>query len=517
MRGLVVAIAAGVTSLSQETSVSAAPDPTAPALAAPEIEPETDHTRPAWIEDWTLEPPPPLAAEPEYPLAVAFDPACSCNYTPDGMTGYQHVVVHTMQGSYAGTKAWFKNPQAKVSTHYIMRSIDGEVTQMVLDKDKAWHVGSSNAVSLGIEHEGYVDDPNKWYTWETYVSSARLTRWLLIRHGMPIDRDHVVGHVELPNQTHTDPGPGWNWDMYMGLVRDVVPAGEIHAIVVDRAKLCTITALVDTYLQRTAEATELLEGWELCPIAAGTPVTYMHASPPIGTRRRLLMEPGQGPCAGVNGLDAEAFIDEAHFSALCDPQAMAAAGATVRVDGGPPVAVDASGVALLPPVGPGAHVLDVTAPGLYEPATEMVDLAVYPGVRLAIAVDPVPVEPPPPDPTGGETGGGETGDETGEPGGGETGGGGSGASASAGSSGPGDASGGWDPTGEGPDEPTSGGAPGSEGGDEAGGLPDWHKPALPEGYGQHGDEGCGCRSGERGGAWALAGLVLAGLGRRRRR
>ncbi|MFY0531544.1 hypothetical protein [Nannocystis pusilla] len=48
----------------------------------------------------------------------------------------------------------------------------------------------------------------------------------------------------------------------------------------------------------------------------------------------------------------------------------------------------------LPPVGPGSHALDVAGPGLYEPAAELVDLAVYPGVRVAIAVDPVAVDPP---------------------------------------------------------------------------------------------------------------------------
>jgi MYXO-CTERM domain-containing protein len=463
----------------------------------PEIEPEDHHWRPPELESWAIEPPPPLMAEAEYPLAAGFDPACSCNYTADGITAYKHVVVHTMQGSYAGTKSWFKNPSAKVSCHYVMRSVDGEVTQMVLDKDKAWHVGSSNATSIGIEHEGYVDDPAKWYTWETYVSSARLTRWLTTRHGIPVDRDHIVGHVELPNQTHTDPGGGWNWDMYMGLIRDVVPQGEIHVAVVDRSKLCTITAQVDTYLQRTAEPTELLTSEELCPIAAGTPVTYLHASAPIGARVRLLMEPGEGPCAGVNGLDAEAFVDPAHFSGLCAPSSMAAVGATVSLDGGPPQAVDAEGFALLPPVGAGVHTIDVDGPGLYEPAAEVVDLAVYPGVRVAIAVDPVPA---PADPTGEEPG-----DET--DGAGETDGGEAGEPASDG------------------EAPTTGGAPTSEGpegsepdgGDETGPPNGLTGAALPHGYGQHGEEGCGCRSSGSGGGWAIAGVLLAGLGRRRRR
>ncbi|MDC0667661.1 N-acetylmuramoyl-L-alanine amidase [Nannocystis radixulma] len=506
-------VGALVLGMSQGT---AAAHPLAAGPPEPEVEREDDHWRPAEFESWTIEPTPPLEADPEYPLAAAFDPACSCNMSVNGITSYQHVVVHTMQGSYGGTKSWFKNPDAQVSCHYIMRSVDGEVTQMVLDKDKAWHVGSSNGTSLGIEHEGYIDDPAKWYTWETYVSSARLARWLTTKHDIPVDRDHIVGHVELPNQSHTDPGPGWNWDMYMGLVHDVVPQGEIHVAVVDRSKLCTITANVQTYLQRTAESTDLLTNTELCPIAAGTKVTYLHASALIGTRRRLLMEAGTGPCAGVNGLDAEAFVDPAHFTAMCAPATMAAVGATVSLDGGPGLGVDANGFVALPPVGVGQHALDIAGAG-YEPAADLVDLAVYPGVRLAIAVDPVQVDPP--DPTGGsETGGGGETGGAGETGGGETGGGEPGGEVS----GEVGETGLPDPTeaptsGPGSGEPTTdGGGEAEAGGDEAG-LPELSGAALPEGYGQHGDEGCGCRSNAGSGGWLAAGLLLLGLGRRRRR
>ena len=468
--------------------------------APPECEREDHHVRPAELDALTSPPAPPEAAEAEYPLAL-WNPACSCNQTIDGMVSYDHIVVHTMQGSYGGSISWFKNPDAKVSAHYCMRSIDGEVTQMVLHKDKAWHVGSSNPTSIGIEHEGYIDEPAKWYTWETYVSSARLSRWIADRHDIPRTREHILGHVELPNQTHTDPGDGWNWDLYMGLIEDVVPQGEIHAVVVDRSKLCTLTASVDTYLRRTAEPLELLTTEELCPISAGSTITYMHASAPIGGPRRLLMEPGQGGCGG--GLDTVAFIDPGHFSALCDPTAMAASGATVSLDGGAPLAVGADGVILLPPVGAGAHTLDVAAPGVYEPASEGVDLAVYPGVRVAIAVDPIPVDPPPPDTTsGGETGGASSGEGT------STGGGPGGGSEGSGSGGSGDSG-----------QPTSGdpsaGEVGGPGGETSEGVdpPGLSGVPFPDGYGLP-DEGCACSGTGAPTSWAW--LVLLGLRRRRR-
>jgi hypothetical protein len=62
-----------------------------------------------------------------------------------------------------------------VSSHYVVRSSDGQITQMVAEKDTAWHARSANPYSIGIEHEGYVDQPS-WFTDAMYRSSAALTR-----------------------------------------------------------------------------------------------------------------------------------------------------------------------------------------------------------------------------------------------------------------------------------------------------------------------------------------------------
>lgn len=128
------------------------------------------------------------------------------------------IVIHVTQGSYAGSISWFQNPDAQVSAHYVVRSSDGEVTQMVRDTDTAYHARSANASSLGIEHEGYVDDAS-WFTDAMYASSAKLTRHLADAHGIPLDRDHIIGHSEAPGNDHTDPGPHWDWDKYMKLVK----------------------------------------------------------------------------------------------------------------------------------------------------------------------------------------------------------------------------------------------------------------------------------------------------------
>ncbi|MEV4975075.1 N-acetylmuramoyl-L-alanine amidase [Streptomyces scopuliridis] len=157
-----------------------------------------------------------VALSPDYPDA-AWVPANSANYATGRSASISSVVLHVTQGSYAGTISWFQNPSSQVSSHYVIRSSDGAITQMVRDSNTAYHARSANSSSLGIEHEGFIDNPS-WFTDSMYRSSAALTRYLCDRYGIPKDRAHIVGHSEVPGNDHTDPGPNWNWNYYMQLV-----------------------------------------------------------------------------------------------------------------------------------------------------------------------------------------------------------------------------------------------------------------------------------------------------------
>ncbi len=172
---------------------------------------------------------PAIAIATSYP-GVPFQQAC--DYTSSNRESTYNidmVVIHTAQGSYSGTISWFKNCASNASAHYVV-SKTGAITAMVRDEDVAWHAGhwTTNTRSIGIEHEGYVTDPNA-YTDAMYSASARLTRWLADRYAIPIDRSHVIGHNEVPGcssgsgggaSCHTDPGPYWDWSRYMSLVRN---------------------------------------------------------------------------------------------------------------------------------------------------------------------------------------------------------------------------------------------------------------------------------------------------------
>ncbi|MET8499070.1 N-acetylmuramoyl-L-alanine amidase [Streptomyces microflavus] len=138
--------------------------------------------------------------------------------------GIDRVIIHVTQGSFDSAVRVFQDPAHRAATHYIVGQ-DGRVVQMIRELDVAYQAGnrSFNERAVGIEHEGFVDRP-KGLTKAMYESSARLTASICARHGIPIDREHIIGHVEVPGTDHTDPGPHWDWDRYLKLVRRAATA-----------------------------------------------------------------------------------------------------------------------------------------------------------------------------------------------------------------------------------------------------------------------------------------------------
>ncbi|WP_084958168.1 N-acetylmuramoyl-L-alanine amidase [Thermoactinospora rubra] len=162
-----------------------------------------------------------LAASADYP-AAQWVPAHSSNYAVSNRPAsdaIDRIVIHVTQGSYAGTISWFQNgPRPNpTSAHYVIRSSDGAITQMVREKDRAFHAGGYNRRSIGIEHEGYVNNAS-WFTDAMYRASAALVRTIADRYRIPKDRTHIVGHHQVPGTDHTDPGPHWDWNRYMQYV-----------------------------------------------------------------------------------------------------------------------------------------------------------------------------------------------------------------------------------------------------------------------------------------------------------
>ncbi|MFC4031529.1 N-acetylmuramoyl-L-alanine amidase [Streptomyces polygonati] len=136
------------------------------------------------------------------------------------------IVIHDTEGSWDSAMQLVQDP-TYLAWHYTVRSSDGHVAQHLRTRDVGWHAGNwyTNAKSIGIEHEGFLVDPDAWYTEAMYQASARLVRYLAAEYRIPLDRQHILGHDNVPGPTadyipgmHTDPGPYWDWGHYLALL-----------------------------------------------------------------------------------------------------------------------------------------------------------------------------------------------------------------------------------------------------------------------------------------------------------
>jgi N-acetyl-anhydromuramyl-L-alanine amidase AmpD len=187
----------------------------------------------------TAQPAPQVPSGPRAaPQGRAVAPAVAFPYRPEpqwlssspnrdigrGGAPVRYVVIHYTAISYERTLKAFTLPSSGVSAHYIVRR-DGHVAQMVGEADTAWHAGNYwyNQRSIGIELEL---DPitNPAYTPQQYYAAAALTCEIAKRHGIPLDRAHIVGHNEIPGaRGKIDPGPTWGWPHFMWLTSLCAP------------------------------------------------------------------------------------------------------------------------------------------------------------------------------------------------------------------------------------------------------------------------------------------------------
>jgi N-acetyl-anhydromuramyl-L-alanine amidase AmpD len=181
-------------------------------------------------------------ASTDYGPAI-WHPICNANWYSSGF-GHKFHVIHDIEGYYASTIAWFDNcSMSSASIHFVVNgkkdatsdAAAGEITQLgVRTAQYAWHARCWNQHSTGTEHEGFASNP-AWYTDVQYQASAGITAHMSAVFGWPKDRNHIVGHgeksrsawrtyaeanlgIDADCNSHTDPGPYWDWAKYMGMV-----------------------------------------------------------------------------------------------------------------------------------------------------------------------------------------------------------------------------------------------------------------------------------------------------------
>ena len=187
------------------------------------------------------------ATTPECPtgLACNFDPAAYVedkgNYNiasrvPYGDGGFdvRQIVLHDIEGDHAAGMSVFKDANRWASAHYIV-DYDGKATQLVETKNEAFHAGNKtvNMHSIGIEHEGFaIKGGGGWYKEPQYDTTAALVKYLAAKYKIPLTREHIIGHDEVPGPldrlaggVHWDPGPFWDWNRFMAKVGAPTGAG----------------------------------------------------------------------------------------------------------------------------------------------------------------------------------------------------------------------------------------------------------------------------------------------------
>jgi N-acetyl-anhydromuramyl-L-alanine amidase AmpD len=227
---------------------------------------------------------------------------------PNKNLGIDYIVIHDTEESYAGTISGFQNPAQETSAHYVVDGTAGTVTQMVPTKDVAWQAGNwyINTHSIGIEQVGYAVQGATWFTEQLYRTTATLVRYLSARYGVKLDRQHIIGHDNVPGVgptyipgMHWDPGPFWNWGHFMNLLgRYTVPTAGPNSPVV------TINPVFANNIQTV---TDCEANTVVAPQAAS--FVYLRTAP--NATAPLYNDPGLNPTATVGTTCAADWGDKA--------------------------------------------------------------------------------------------------------------------------------------------------------------------------------------------------------------
>lgn len=160
----------------------------------------------------------------EPPVVTEF---VAARYFTRGRTApIRKVVIHITDGAgnARNTARYFATMDdgRQVSAHYVVGQ-QGEIFQCVRDEDTAWHAQGGNADSIGIENSARTrgtngkDDPGLAVSELNYRATATLVRHLCAKHGIPMDRQHIIGHNEVGDtakrKPHCPTGQ-WNWAVF---------------------------------------------------------------------------------------------------------------------------------------------------------------------------------------------------------------------------------------------------------------------------------------------------------------
>ncbi len=195
-----------------------------------------------------------------------------------GRDGHKPIAIvnHITAGRFPGCLTWMQNPQSEASANYLVTKA-GNIFQLVRDEDTAWANGkvqkpswallqdgtNPNKYTLSIEHEGLAGDA---LTEAQYQASLWLHNYLIKKHDIPADNDHIIGHYRIDSVERANcPGPGFPWgrlfaDLKRGdnmpeeikTVTIKVGGKEIEAVEIGGRTIAPVRAIAEA-LGRTVE------------------------------------------------------------------------------------------------------------------------------------------------------------------------------------------------------------------------------------------------------------------------
>ena len=176
-------------------------------------------------------PEPAPGGAPDYASAV-WRPSPNFDTRPADSTGAIHaVIIHTCETNYASCWGWLVNPVSRVSAHYTVSEDGAEISQLVGEPNRAWHIAAlyecglnrrhdcrlngvqSNHFTVGVEHAGFASQDS--FPDTQIDASAALVCDITRDRAIPRDWQHILGHGQLQPANRTDPGPNWPWVPYL--------------------------------------------------------------------------------------------------------------------------------------------------------------------------------------------------------------------------------------------------------------------------------------------------------------
>jgi N-acetyl-anhydromuramyl-L-alanine amidase AmpD len=153
------------------------------------------------------------------------------------------IVLHTTGSTYREAIDTFGNPDTDVSSHYVVGTEPGQITNTVRVEDIAWGAGNGpyNERGINIELEGARSDA---FPDQLYENAAKLVEYLCETYEIPkrhptVDvapcdptdgQGGILGHVQVPDPTdcsrgggrngRRDPGPNFEYERLFDAIRD---------------------------------------------------------------------------------------------------------------------------------------------------------------------------------------------------------------------------------------------------------------------------------------------------------